>query len=209
MELPSRFEDLFGAKLVAEIEACGMRMRLPAGKALLEPGDPVTAMPLVLTGRLKVSRMDEGGKALFLYHLGPDESCAMTFTCCMDRHSSEIQAMAEEDSEILLIPVEAMSDWLVKYPAWKLFVMRTMRERFNELLGMIDQIAFHNLDQRLVAYLKEQAKASGSSLVNGSHESIAEDLATSRVVVSRLLKKLEGDGKVLLFRNQIKVLDAL
>jgi len=209
MEIPSHFEDLFGPNLVAEIKARGKRMHLPAGRVLLEPGDPVSAMPVVLSGMLKVSRVDESGRALFLYHLGPEEGCAMTFTCCMDKHTSEIQAAAEEDSEIVLIPVEAMSDWLVKYPAWKLFVMRTVRERFNELLGMIDQIAFHRLDERLVSYLKEKAKAAGGTLIHGSHESIAEDLATSRVVISRLLKQLESQGRVLLFRNQIKVLDAL
>lgn len=209
MILSPHFREVFGNELADEIAAKARTAHLKAGESFLEPGAPVKAMPIVQSGLLKVSRVDEDGKALFLYHLGPDESCAMTFTCCMDHHASEIQVAAEDDSELLLIPVDTMGDWLVRFPAWKEFVMRTVRERYNELLKTIDQIAFQHLDQRLVGYLKEKARAQGGSLVNLSHEKIAEELATSRVVVSRLLKKLESDGKVLLFRNQIKLLEAL
>lgn len=209
MNLPAHFHDTFGPELSAEIAAKARLVSLKAGESLLEPGDPVTAVPLVLSGLLKVSRVEEDGRELFLYHLGPSESCAMTFTCCMDRHSSEVRAMAEEDSELLAVPTEAMGEWLVKYPAWKAFVMRTVRERFNELLRTLDLVAFQGLDVRLTAYLKDQVAATGSSLLNLTHERVATDLATSRVVVSRLLKKLEHDGKVLLFRNQIRVMDGL
>lgn len=99
-----------------------------------------------------------------------------------------------------------MNEWLSKYPTWKSFVMRTIRNRFNELLGTIDQLAFQKLDERLVTYLKEKSRATGSTLINLSHEDIAGELASSREVISRLLKKLENDNKVLLFRNQIKIL---
>jgi len=99
-----------------------------------------------------------------------------------------------------------MDEWLAKYPSWKSFVMRTIRNRFNELLQAIDQLAFQKLDERLVHYLKEKSKATGSSLVNLSHEEIAADMASSREVISRLLKKLENDKKVLLLRNQVKLL---
>jgi CRP/FNR family transcriptional regulator, anaerobic regulatory protein len=166
-------------------------------------------MPIILSGLVKVSRMEEEGRELFLYFVNPEESCAMTFACCMQGHPSEIRATAEEDVEMLAVPIEAMDEWLAKYPSWKDFVMKTIRNRFNELLKTIDLIAFQNLDQRLVVYLREKAKASGSSLVNLSHEQIAAELATARVVVSRLLKKLERDGKVLLYRNQIKLLAEL
>jgi CRP/FNR family transcriptional regulator len=209
MNLPAHFQETFGPELTAEITAKATPMHLKAGKSLLEPGDPVKVVPLVLSGLLKVSRVEEDGRELFLYHLGPAESCAMTFTCCMDRHASEVRAAAEEDTELLAVPTEAMGDWLVKYPMWKTFVMRTVRERFNELLRTLDLVAFEGLDARLVSYLKEQAEATGSPLLNLTHERVATDLATSRVVISRLLKKLEHDGRVLLFRNQIRVLDAL
>lgn len=209
MNLPAHFQETFGPELSAEIAAKAKPMHLKAGESLLEPGDPVKVVPLVLSGLLKVSRVEDDGRELFLYHLGPSESCAMTFTCCMDRHASEVRAAAEEDTELLAVPTEAMGEWLVKYPMWKAFVMRTVRERFNELLRTLDLVAFQGLDTRLISYLKEQALATGTQVLNLTHERVATDLATSRVVVSRLLKKLEHDGKVLLFRNQIRVMDGL
>ena len=107
---------------------------------------------------------------------------------------------------MLTIPINFMDEWLVKYPTWKSFVMKTIRNRFHEMLNVIDQIAFQKLDERLVYYLKEKSKVTGSTLINLSHEQIASELATTRVVISRLLKALENDKKVLLYRNQIKLL---
>lgn len=175
----------------------------------MEPGQTVRNIPILLSGSLKVTRPNEEGHELLLYYVNTNESCAMTFTCCMQQYPSEIKATAEEDSELLAIPIGIMDEWLVKYPTWKSFVMRTMRNRFNELLKTIDQIAFQKLDERLINYLKEKAKTNNSSLINVSHEQIASELATSRVVISRLLKKLENDGKLLLYRSQIKLLKDL
>jgi CRP/FNR family transcriptional regulator len=166
----------------------------------------VRVIPLLLKGVLKITREDDAGKELLLYYVHANESCAMTFTCCMQRYPSEIRATAETDVEFIAIPITVMDEWLAKYPSWKSFVMRTIRNRFNELLQAIDQLAFQKLDERLVHYLKEKSKATGSSLVNLSHEDIAADMASSREVISRLLKKLENDKKVLLLRNQVKLL---
>jgi len=134
------------------------------------------------------------------------ESCAMTFTCCMMAHSSVIRGSAEEDSELLCVPVNVMDEWMAKYSSWKRFVMTTILNRFTEILKSIDDIAFKKLDDRLVNYLKEKSKATGSSLINLTHQQIGDELGTNRVVISRLLKKLETDKKLLLYRNQIKLL---
>lgn len=209
MDIKDHFKTVFEPELLAELATRGRLVHVKAGEGILDVGQTVKTMPLILSGLVKVSRVEEDGRELFLYYINPDESCAMTFTCCMQGHPSEIRAEAEEDVEMLVVPIEAMDEWLARYPTWKAFVMKTIRSRFNELLKTIDLIAFQNLDQRLVAYLKEKARASGSSLVNLSHEQIATGLATARVVVSRLLKKLERDGKVLLYRNQIKLLGEL
>lgn len=209
MPIPGNFGSLFEPALLAEIEARGRRVRLKAGESILDVGQTVETMPIVLSGLVKVSRMEEDGRELFLYYINPDETCALTFTCCMQGHASEIRATAEEEVDMLLVPIGAMDGWLARYPTWKAFVMKTIQNRFNELLKTIDLIAFQNLDQRLVAYLREKSRASGSTLVNLTHEQIAAELATARVVVSRLLKKLERDGKVLLYRNQVKVLGDL
>ncbi|MCB9045537.1 MAG: Crp/Fnr family transcriptional regulator [Chitinophagales bacterium] len=179
---------------------------VPAGSTILDYGQTIRQIPIIIEGSVKVLREDDEGHELLLYYVNANESCAMTFTCCMEHSISEIKAVAEDDVTFMAVPVSVMDSWLVKYPSWKNFVMRTIRVRFNELLNTIDQIAFQKLDDRLVNYLKEKVKATGSSLLNLSHQEIANELASSRVVISRLLKKLENDNKLLLYRNQIKIL---
>lgn len=203
------FKQIFESGLISELESKGKYTSVKSGDTIMEIGQIVRFMPIILSGTVKIVRLDEEGRELLLYYVQANESCAMTFTCCMQQQSSEIRAVAEDDVEMLLVPISVMDEWLVKYPSWKSFVMKTIRNRFNELLKTIDQIAFQKLDERLVHYLKEKSKATGSTLVNLSHEQIAAELATSRVVISRLLKKLENDQKVLLYRNQIKLLRAL
>ena len=207
--LPLHFKDIFEPALLEEMESKTEIKSVKAGTVILDYGQIVRTMPVVLSGSLKVSRTDEEGREILLYYINPGESCAMTFTCCMEHFPSEIKAVAEDDTELLAVPVQVMDEWLTKYPTWKSFVMRTIRGRFNDMLRTIDQIAFQKLDERLVSYLKEKSRATGSTLINLSHEQIATELATSRVVISRLLKRLENDKKVLLYRNQIKLLPAL
>ncbi len=203
------FNTLFDAKLIEAIRKNAKEVKLKEGELLLDVGQVVRVIPIVLSGTLKVSRIDDEGHELFLYYIHPNESCALTFTCCMEQHSSEIRAVADEDSLVLTIPIEAMDEWMMKYPSWKSFIMKTIRSRFNELLSMIDQIAFQRLDERLISYLKEKSKTTHSALIHVSHEQIAIDLASSREVISRLLKRLENEKKVLLYRNQIKLLSNL
>jgi CRP/FNR family transcriptional regulator len=209
MQIPEQFNSIFESELIEEMIKRGTPVSIPSGKVILDIGQTVRTMPLILSGLIKVSRLDDQGNELFLYYVNPQESCAMTFTCCMQQYPSEIRAVAEEDTDILMLPVSVMDEWLVKYPTWKSFVMRTIHFRFQELLGMVDQIAFQKLDERLVHYLNEKARVTNSPLLNLSHEQVANDLATSRVVVSRLLKKLENEKKLLLYRNQIRLLKEL
>jgi CRP/FNR family transcriptional regulator len=197
---------VFEPELLDIIKKTGQLITVKSGDTIMDIGQIVRTMPLIISGTVKVSRVDEEGRELLLYYVNSNESCAMTFTCCMQHQPSEIKAVAEEEVTLIALPVSVMDDWLIKYPSWKNFVMNTIRNRFNELLKAIDQIAFQNMDQRLIHYLKEKSKATGSALINLSHEQIAQELATSRVVISRLLKKLENDKKLLLYRNQIKLL---
>ena len=206
MEIVEQFKSLFEPELVKALDKNARLVEVKAGETILDIGQTVRTMPIILSGTVKVSRIDEDGKELLLYYGNPNESCAMTFTCCMQQYPSEVKAVAEEDVQMLTIPINFMDEWLVKYPTWKSFVMKTIRNRFHEMLNVIDQIAFQKLDERLVYYLKEKSKVTGSTLINLSHEQIASELATTRVVISRLLKALENDKKVLLYRNQIKLL---
>ena len=206
VELISSYEGTFEPALIKELTERSRSIHIQAGDTLIEVGQPVRFVPLVVNGILKVSRIDNSGNELLLYYVNPKESCAMTFTCCIQEHPSEVKAVAEDDCDLLLIPIEVMDQWITKYATWKSFVMRTIRYRFHEMINALDQMAFQSLDERLVNYLKQKHKTTGSALINLSHEQIANDLASSRVVISRLLKKLENDKKVLLYRNQVKLL---
>jgi CRP/FNR family transcriptional regulator, anaerobic regulatory protein len=209
MNISEQFKYIFEPELLNELREKAKHVSLKDGEMIIDIGQTVRVMPVILSGALKISRMDEDGNELLLYYVNSGESCAMTFTCCMQQFPSEIKATAEGDIELLAIPISVMDEWMSKYPTWKSFVMKTIHSRFNELLKTIDQIAFQKLDERLVYYLKEKSKSTGSPLLNLSHEQIANDLATSREVISRLLKKLEKDKKLLLYRNQVKLLSAM
>lgn len=209
MSLINQFEYTFEPALLKEFQEKAKPMSAKAGDTILDYGQIVRFMPIIVKGVVKVSRMDEDGRELLLYYVNSNESCAMTFTCCMEQFPSEIKAVAEDDVEMLAVPITVMDEWLIKYPTWKSFVMKTIRNRFNEMLKTIDQIAFQKLDERLENYLKEKSSITNSKVLNLSHEQIANELATSRVVVSRLLKKMENDKKLLLYRNQIKLLSIM
>jgi len=205
----SKFSSVFESDLLAELETNHMLMTPKAGEVMMNPGQTIRAVPLVVSGTFKVSRVNDEGQELLLYYVREGESCAMTFTCCMMAHFSVIRAACEDDSVLLCVPVNVMDAWMTKYSTWKRFVMTTILTRFTEVIKAIDEVAFKKLDERLVNYLKEKSRVTGSSLVNLSHQQIADELGTNRVVISRLLKKLEMDKKLLLYRNQVKVLKDL
>jgi CRP/FNR family transcriptional regulator len=209
MNLPETFRHIFEPALVEEITTRGKELRLKDGETIIDIGQAVKAIPILLQGSLKISRQDNNGHELLLYYVNANESCAMTFTCCMQQYPSEIKATAEGDVRLLAIPISVMDEWMSKFPTWKNFAMKTIRNRFKELLETIDQIAFQKLDERLINYLKEKSKITGSSVLNLSHEQIANEMASSREVISRLLKKLENDKKVILYRHQIKLMREL
>jgi CRP/FNR family transcriptional regulator len=202
----SFFDSIFEPALVKEMhESCEIRS-FTEGDVIIEYGKYIRMMPLIISGTVKVLRMDENGKEILLYYLSSNESCSMAYSCCVEAKKSEVKAIAEDDVELLAIPLDKLDEWLCKYPGWKNYIMRSFNERFLELLKSIETIAFHKLDERLISYLKEKQRLSGSSIIKASHYLIADELATSRVVVSRLLKQLENDKKIILYRNEIKLM---
>jgi len=154
-------------------------------------------------------KMDDNNNEILLYYLSNNESCSMAYSCCLEAKKSEVKAIAEDDVEIIAIPHIKLDEWLCRFPSWKNYIMRGFNDRFAELLKSIESIAFHKLDERLVSYLKEKKRLGGSSVIKASHHLIADELATSRVVVSRLLKQLENEKKIILYRNEIKLLPDL
>jgi CRP/FNR family transcriptional regulator len=205
-EIETALRPLFEPILLQQIMEQAIWVPIKKDAVFLDLGDAVRGIPLVLSGMLRVSRLDEFGSELLLYYVQPVQSCAMTFTCCMQQIGSQVRAVAEEDSVVLILPNQRMEGWLSEFPTWKAFVMNTIRNRFLELLSVIDHLAFKRLDERLLHYLETHAKATGSMVLHQSHEEIAHQLATSREVVSRLLKRLEAEGKVMLHRNEVKLL---
>lgn len=206
MTTNTNFDSNFEPALVKEMQQFGELKTFKEGDIIMDYGKYIRMMPIVLKGTIKVLRKDENGNEILLYYLSSNESCSMAYSCCVEAKKSEVKAIAEDDGELIAIPHIKLDEWLCKYPSWKNYIMRSFNERFLELLKSIESIAFHKLDERLIAYLKEKQRLSGSSVIKASHYLIADDLATSRVVVSRLLKQLENDGKILLFRNEIKLL---
>jgi len=196
----------FEPALIKEMYQFGEVKRFKEGDIIMDYGKYIRMMPIVLKGTLKVFRKDDTGKEILLYYLSDNESCSMAYSCCLEAKKSEVKAIAEDDVELIAIPHIKLDEWLCKYTSWKNYIMHSFNERFLELLKSIESIAFHKLDERLVAYLKEKQRLSGSSVIKASHYLIADELATSRVVVSRLLKQLENDGKILLYRNEIKLM---
>ena len=197
---------IFEPKLLEEIEAFGTWQSFKDGDVIIDYGKYIRMMPIVLKGTIKVYRLDEIGNEILLYYLSSSESCSMAYSCCVEAKKSEIKAIAEEDVELMAIPHEKLDEWLCAYPSWKNYIMRSFNERFIELLKSVESIAFHKLDERLIAYLKEKRRVTGSGVIKASHYLIADELSTSRVVISRLLKHLENDKKIILYRSEIKLL---
>jgi len=207
-QLKDILKNFLELNLIEEIEQCGQRMTYNEGDIIIDYNKQIKFMPIILSGNIRVMHKDEEGRELLLYYLSSNESCAMAYTCCMEARISEIKAIAEDPVEIIAIPHEKLDVWLVKYPSWKSYVFNSFTQRFHELLKSLESVAFHKLDQRLITYLGNKAKITGKNTLALSHQQIAEELGTSRVVISRLLKQLENDKKLLLYRNEIKLLTA-
>jgi CRP/FNR family transcriptional regulator, anaerobic regulatory protein len=201
-------KSIFEPKLLQEIQQFGTWQSFKEGDLIMDYGKYIRMMPIILKGTVKVYRLDENANEILLYYLSSNESCSMAYSCCIEAKKSEVKAIAEDNVELIAIPHIKLDEWLCAYPSWKNYIMRSFNERFIELLKSIESIAFHKLDDRLISYLKEKQRLSGSSVIKASHYLIADELATSRVVISRLLKQLENSKKIILYRNEIKLLSS-
>ncbi|MBL7473174.1 Crp/Fnr family transcriptional regulator [Robertkochia sediminum] len=206
-ELQRNYGHLFEDGLINEINQVGTYKEVPAGSKLIEIGDYVKSMPLLISGAIKIMREDSEGDELLLYFLERGDTCAMTMTCCMGHHKSEVRAVAEKDTRMIMIPVQKMEEWMANFHTWRSFVLNSYQLRLNEMLETIDTIAFLKMDERLMKYLRDKAKIIQDDCIETTHQQIAYDLHTSRVVISRLLKALENEGKIKLHRNYIKIID--
>lgn len=206
-ELKENYGHLFEAALLEEINQVGTYKEISEGFVMIDIGSYVKSMPLLVSGAIKIIREDNDGDELLLYFLEKGDTCAMTLTCCLGETKSEIRAVAETDAKLIMIPIQKMEEWSAKYKSWRNFVFKSYHNRLNEMLETIDNIAFLKMDERLLKYLNEKARLTNDNIVHNTHQEIAYELHTSRVVISRLLKKLENLDKIELHRNFIVIKD--
>jgi CRP/FNR family transcriptional regulator len=196
----------FSKDLLEAIDDAGVIHEFKAGATLIRTGQYIKSTLLVTQGKLKVYREDDDGNEFFMYYLLPGQACAISLICATRSKQSQIMAKAIEDSEVLMVPLNLMDTWMAKYKNWYEFVISTYRNRFEEILEVVDNIAFRAMDERLLFHLNRIKETTGSADLKLSHQEIASDLNTSREVISRLLKKMEQRGLVKLHRNHIELL---
>jgi len=191
--------------LIEEIISKSRKKTLANEDVLILPGDVLVFVPIVLRGALRIVREDEEGREVFLYHLFPSQTCAMAVNCCQSKKESMIKAIAEDETEVLLIP-DALVDHLFKYSEWETFINNTYSSRFAELIEVIDLIAFNSLDKKILNYLEKKKEALNATALFITHQQIATELNTRREAISRLLRTMEQKGIVKLGRNAIELL---
>lgn len=196
---------LFEDNLVAEIENQGEFKTFPANEVLMRKGQYIRSTMLVLHGLIKIYREDDDGNEFLMYYLKPGEACALSMVCAAKHEASPIMAKTVAETEVMMVPVDVMSEWVTKYKSWYLFVIETYRTRFDELLITLDNVAFRSMDERLEFYLKRARDVQQTNMIEISHQEIANELNSSREVISRLLKKMEQKGSLSLHRNVIEL----
>ena len=201
--IKERIGFLFDKVLLDEIIEVGRIKQVSTDTIIMDPGEDIMNIPFILEGSVKVSRENAEGEELLLYYIEAGDTCAMTLQCCMRKSKSQIKATALEDTTILMIPIQYMEEWMNNHASWRQYILESYHTRMIELMETIDAIAFMRLDERLERYLKDQAKLLGSLEINHTHQQIAEDLHSSRVVISRLLKQMESKGMIQIKRNKI------
>nr|WP_211290376.1 Crp/Fnr family transcriptional regulator [Flavobacterium croceum] len=205
--LQESYGHIFEEKLIDEIAHVSLLRDFEEGDVLIDFGDYIKKMPILVHGAIKILREDFDEGELLLYFIEKGDTCAMSMACCMGDKRSEIRAVAETSGQVVMIPVSNIEEWMGKYKSWRNYVFNSYNNRLKEMLSAIDSLAFLNMDDRLLNYLYDKAKINKSNQIQSTHQEIAYDLHTSRVVVSRLLKALENDGKIRLHRASIELLN--
>ncbi|WP_299124344.1 Crp/Fnr family transcriptional regulator [uncultured Tenacibaculum sp.] len=207
LDLKKHYGYIFEDELINEISNLAVYKEFEANTIIIDVDSYMVSIPLIISGAIKILREDKDGDELVLYYIEKGDTCAMTLSCCMGETKSKIKAVAETDIKLLMIPKNKMSEWLSKYKSWQEYILQSYHSRLNEFIEAVDSIAFLNMHDRLYKYLKDKAMVTNNVVISSTHQQIANDLHTSRVVISRLLKALEKQEKIELHRNQIKILE--
>lgn len=201
------YGSIFEKELIEEIVKVGFSEKYKQGEILVDIGENMTHIPLILSGAIKIIRKEKEGDELVLYFLERGDTCAISFINCINRKESIFKAVVENDAEAIFLPIEYIDDWLAKFKTWRHFIIDSYHFRLIEMVESIDGLAFMNMHQRLLKYLSDMAQVHHDVNLDITHQQIANDLNTSRVVITRLLKQLHNDGKVYSTRNKVQVLE--
>jgi CRP/FNR family transcriptional regulator, anaerobic regulatory protein len=199
-------EELFKSVLKDDVKKSGVVKEYAAGDVILNEESFIRSIPIVLKGSLKVLRTDPDGREILLYYIKPGESCIMSFLGGLHHEVSKVKAIAEEDTEILMVPVDKAGEWLIEHPEWTDFMFKLYHRRFEELLELVNLVAFQKLDQRLERLILQKSNLYQNKELNITHQQLADELGTTREVVSRILKQMETQGWIKLGRNKIMLL---
>ncbi len=206
-KLSDYFSTIFEKELIDEIVKVGFLDKIKSGELLIDIDDKMTHIPLILDGIVKIIRKDKKGDELVLYFLERGDTCAISFVNCINLSRSIFKGVVEKDTEAIFLPVDKIDDWLTKYKSWRHFIIDSYHFRLIEMVESIDSLAFMKMDQRLYKYLTDKVKIMKDTTLEITHQEIADDLNTSRVVITRLIKQLHDEGKIYSTRNRIQVLD--
>ena len=206
--LDTYFPDLVSMPdLKAELASISSIHKFEAGTVILKQGGYIKVIPLMISGLAKVFKQEsENGNEVLLYYIKPGESCAMSMITLLRNDTSKVKAVIEEDAEIVVIPADKALLIAKKYPKWNDFIYNLFNQKYEELLNVVEILTFSNKDKRLIEYLKKEARLKGSSILKTTHQQIAYDLGSSREVISRLLKKLETEGAIILRQGEVELL---
>jgi len=199
-------ENLFHTLLNKEVYASGQVKLFPADTVILNINAYIKSIPIVLSGSIKVIRTDEDGREILLYYIKAGESCIMSFLAGIHNDTSKIKAIVEEDAEVLLIPVSKASEWIKEFPEWTDFIFALYQKRFEELLEVVNAVAFQKVDARLLHLLKQKSALFQSKEITVTHQQLADELGITREAVSRVLKQMENEKLISLGRNKISLM---
>ena len=206
MEIDNILEFKSSPEIKAKLSLYGIAKTFLEGDIILKENAYINSIPIVISGSIRVMRTDEDGRELLLYYIESGESCIMSFLGGLHQDTSKIKAIAEEKTEILFIPIERVTELIKEYPEWLKYIFRLYHKRFEELLEVVNEVAFKKMDERILNFIKKKVELTKNNELHLTHEQIAQELGTARVVVSRLLKQMEDEGLIVLGRNKIELM---
>ena len=206
-KLNDYYSNVFEEELIDEIIRVGHFDKIKEGELLIDIGHDMTHIPLILDGVVKISRQEKKGEEIALYFLERGDTCAISFVNCINRKQSIFKGVVEKDIEAIFIPVQYIDDWLAQYKSWRHFIIDSYHFRLIEMVESIDSLAFMKMSERLLKYLTDKVKITNDVDLDITHQEIANDLNSSRVVITRIIKQLHDEGKIFSTRNKIKVLE--